>query len=363
MWCVPTTVFIAIIVESATTMTVSPFQEDNTSIYCQGDEHRLALNANEVYRDIIVVSYIIFAVCGSLANSFTLFVIIRYQRPLSIQNILVTELLITNLLTCGYTIPMLVFEVGEVGQQIGHHLCVFSGFILYFLTCFYLTSLLHISLHRYFMISHPHSKLLTFGSTKRTCVIICVSLGILISYYLPSTMGVWGKFGYVKAWGVCTNVLGEEGGSASFRLIGYIVATVLPLTTIILCYGRIIYIVWRKSQKIRNAANEGSKSENEEPAKRHKQTLNLTRTSMLIAFLFITCNVPLFLVNFIELLQKYLVFNAFATAIYMFHVVTYPVIYAVGDKKIRQQIVKMLNEVRRKKNNTSGNGTSGSIQL
>ena len=344
-------------------MDVTKFALDDSTLQTQTEEDILPLNVHVVYRHVIVFSYIVLAICGSLANSITLYVIIRYQRPLSIQNILVIELLIYNLLISGYSIPTYAYETYRVGQQIGDHLCGFTGFTLFYVACCYLISLLHISLHRYFMISHPHSKLLTFGSTKRTCVIICLSLGILIALYLPSTMGVWGKFGYVKSWGICTSIPSQEGGSGSFRLIGYIVATVLPLTTIILCYGRIIYIVWRQSQKIMNAANEGAKSENEATARRHKQTVNLTRTSMLIAFFFITCNVPLFLNNYVAYLGDILEFDAFATAIYMLHVVTDPVIYAVGDKKIRKQFVGIFSGILINKRSTSTTVTSGSVQF
>ena len=283
----------------------------------------------------VVVFYGCYCIVGICANSITCYGIIRSQRPISVQNIFVLVLLCLDLVQC-VCMPVYISDLYLPGQQFSHPLCIIYGSVIFFTGGIHVFTLFLISLHRYFMVVHPKSKYLYFGSRKRTVVIICVSFGINVILITPSLVGVWGRFGHVEPWGICTLIPDDTRASNSFRTFAFGTAFILPFASIIYCYTRIVIVV-RKQQKVINASMGGSKSTD----KQQRQTINLTVTSMIIAILFLISYLPGILLIFIPSVDT-VGYNAFASSIRRLHVVSDPIIYALGDRKLRRYFIRQV---------------------
>ena len=294
----------------------------------------LWLSVNHGYILSTAVCLGFFSITGFCANSLTFYVIVRSQRTLTIQNILVLLLLLLNLVHCLFSLPLYVYDTYLPGPQFSGPLCFIHGSAMFLVSGAHLFTLFMISLHRCFMVVHAQSKYLSFGGRGRTALIICVTLGINLSLFLPPLVGFWGRFVYVGPWGICT--LTPEGPDGSYRTFMFVTAFALPFNAIVYCYVRIIIVV-RKQRKLLNSSISGLK-----PAdKRHRKRVNLTFITMAITFCFCLTYLPGLLTAFVPGLDT-IGFNTFSGAIRWCHVVLDPLIYSLGDPEIEDIFHKVI---------------------
>ena len=287
----------------------------------------LSLDRGYILSTVVCLGFL--SIVGLGANGLTCYGILRSQRPLSTQNILVLQLLFLNIVYCVYGMPVYMYDTYLPGEQLINPVCVMFASSMYVTFATHYFTLLLISLHRYFMVVHPHSKYLTFGGKRKTAVIRLSVFMITILMVVPPLTGVWGRFTFVKPWGICA--MSPKGHYLSFRLFSIAGGFILPLISILYCYIRIIIVV-RRQQKLINST---SKSDNKTTEKRRRQTLKLTFTSMVITALFIIAFLPGFLLIIFKKLDT-VAGNAFSDIMRFAHILTDPLIYAFADEKLRR---------------------------
>ena len=131
---------------STTTTTTTYLTRDQTTPLLQVATYRKNHNLFHYF----VLTGLILLISIGLSSSFFMLVIVSTKlRPLSIQNILLLDLLTSDILVCTIVMPGFAFEAYHPEQQLPSGLCIMLAFLLYYFQGCHLCALVLISVHRY----------------------------------------------------------------------------------------------------------------------------------------------------------------------------------------------------------------------
>lgn len=273
--------------------------------------------------------FIFFA--GSTLNALTIGIIFRHGgRSMDIQNLLVTNFCASNLLLCVIAADtsrrMLTVPFHNA------HLCRFRAFSLHVIMCASVYSLLLVSFHRYFVILYPRSRL-GLTSVKKTLLVIGAVWMVCVFVNLPPLTGLWGKFGYEKETRACTLIRSVSG---SFTRFTQIINFVAPLGIHMFCYGHIFLAVRRQNLKM----EKHKQSTDQQSYRRRRQEWHLTLLTFCIIVTYVLCFLPYTISILTSLIRT--PFHAFAVAILWMHIVINPLMYLLGDSRLRNTLRELL---------------------
>ena len=274
--------------------------------------------------------FIFFA--GSTINIITIITILKHDgKDLGIQNLLVLNFCVSNLLFC--------MIAGDTSRRMltvpfySIHLCVFRAFSLHVIMTGSVYSLLLVSFNRYFIILYPRS-VLGFTSVKKTLITICLFWLVCFLIMLPPLTGLWGQLGFEQATRACTLIRSK---SATFASFFQIVNFMAPLAIHIYCYGHIFIAVRRQNNKML----EHKTKDTAHGSRRRKQEWNLTLLTFCIIVTYVVCFLPYTISILTRLIRT--PFHTFAVAFLWMHIVINPLVYLVGDSRLRRTLSEMMN--------------------
>ena len=263
----------------------------------------------------------------------TVLVLVLYERPFTIQNRLVLNLCINNIIFCVYVLPVYIYDLYVNINSSWGWFCTFQGFAYVFLPCNIMLAYLHITLHRYFAIVFV-SKINgpSYGSYKKTCMIIIASTLLVVAILFPGLLHKWGSFARSPVFGNCTVL------PSTFNIFGQTLAVVLPLCTMIYCYSHILYIVRKQRTRVQAMLPVNSETKS--------QDVRLTVASVLIVLIFFISFMPTLLGDQIPFLRGLVPFQGLSGVLAFTHALTDPVIYVFFDKKLKDDLKKMFRKCR-----------------
>ena len=293
-------------------------------------------------------------VAGTTVNLITIATILKHDRKgLGVQNLLVLNFCLANLLFC--------MIAGDTSRRMltspfyDIHLCRFRAFSLYVIMNSSVYSLLLISFNRYFIIIFPQSRF-AISSIRKAVILICVEWLTCVLIMLPPITGLWGLLGFEKATRSCTLIRDK---SKTFSHFFQIINFLAPLLIHTFCYGHIFITVKRQNRKMlkstSNSASQGRSVSKGLHGRRRRQEWNLTLLTLCIIVTYVVCFLPYTLSTLTSLINT--PFHTFAVAFLWTHIVINPIIYLIGDTRLRQTLMFMLH-CKGNKSNCNGNGLS-----
>ncbi|XP_053306326.1 lysophosphatidic acid receptor 5 [Spea bombifrons] len=225
-------------------------------------------------RTLLLVGYSMLLPLGVLLNGVSLFVFLRWLRPLSVVGIFLCNLALSDLLF-SLSLPFRVYYYANHHWPFGSFLCRFSGSIFHinmYGSCLFL---LCINVDRYLAIVHP----LRFRHLRRRKIarLTCLAVWLLIvsgsvpAALVHSSTNCWDGDSEVPR---CFEGLSKwQGRVLPLLLVAEVLGFLLPLGGVL--YGS-CHVFWELCK-----AQEGQQ--------RHKKTIKLLTLNLVI---FIFCFVP-----------------------------------------------------------------------
>ena len=277
------------------------------------------------------------AIFGLILNILAVGLILRFERPLTTQNRLILNMCANGLLLSGYALPFDMYKLQHPEDDLGW-LCRCSGFIVLLAQGASFAAYLLVSLHRYFMVVARQSTILSFGGATRTTVIIGATWLFLSLILLSALFGVWGQLGYFPWTGLCTSYFEDEDDKLFGRLVLFL-SFILPLFVMIYCYSHILFEVLRQKKKIfKTVVQEAGQGGRRKQLSKWKKEVHLAGISALIIGVYILTWLPNFLIFNVKVLSQNSVFWSISYVANKIHAVTDPLIYVLGDPRLRRHV-------------------------
>ncbi|ELT87234.1 hypothetical protein CAPTEDRAFT_185217 [Capitella teleta] len=282
---------------------------------------------------------------GFCLNMMMLLLIRLHEPVFSTQNRLVLNLCVNNLVFCAYVLPVYIYDLVRGLDNDWGVFCRLHGFFFMFMQCNVIMAYLHIALHRYFTVVLPGSHIFSYGSARKTWLIVLLSSALLALVMSVGLLGIWGSYGQSRTSGVCTLL----SDSSNYKLFGYLVAILLPLVAMVYCYGHILIVVRRHKARLSRASNSqssksstGSSSLNGSIRQKFKsKEAYVTLLSVSVVSVFALSFIPYLLAQHVSFLQNWVIFQAVSGALSYIHALTDPLIYVLGDSSLRRHLKRL----------------------
>ena len=155
---------------------------------------------------------------------------------------------------------------------------------------------------------------------------------------LSALFGVWGQLGYYPPTGMCVSY-SEDKADDLYRSLTLVLSFVLPLVVMIYCYSHILFEVLRQKKKLlKTVVKEASQGGRKMQVSKWNKEVYLAGVSALIIGVYILTWLPSFLVVNVKALSENSVFWGISYVTNKIHAVTDPLIYVLGDPRLRRHI-------------------------
>lgn len=174
-----------------------------------------------------------------LLNGIVIFTILNRKKKVDIIELFVVQLAVLGILPAIFTYPIDVWSLAGHGWPIGILGCQFTSCIVYFFGNASIMIVSVTAVFRYIRVCHSEfSKQITVN--KVYPIIFCIYA--YSSIWAIAPLFGWGSYG-PETIGVCCSLDWVEL-PLSYLLSIFIGVYILPLLSIIICYGRIAYIIY-----------------------------------------------------------------------------------------------------------------------
>ncbi|XP_022094314.1 G-protein coupled receptor 54-like [Acanthaster planci] len=219
----------------------------------------------------------IIAIIGLIGNGTVLYIIFRYREMQNITNYFIANLAVTDVAMLA--ICAIPTAANIAGMPIGEGLCKginYMQFVTVQATCCTLTAM---SIDRYLLIVHAVRSRNTRTTTRAIIINVAVWIG---SFVVHSPVAIF----YVLENDKCFMKMGQNGRDARFYYLGsFLSMYVIPLVVILMCYAKILVIVWRKTSAGTESAQAHERS--------IRQKRKITRMVFIVVLLFAVCWAPI----------------------------------------------------------------------
>ncbi|GLV35807.1 moody [Carabus blaptoides fortunei] len=276
---------------------------------------------------VVTVAIIIVGVVG---NVLTVVAFIRDRKLRSVAAAFITSLCVSDLLFCLTVLPFAVSRFVHGDWVHNDILCSVVPMLRYGNVGVSLLSIAMISVNRYLLIAWPQFYPKVYTKCKVAIfVILCwvISYGLMI----PTSLGVWGKFGYDDKLHTCSITEDEHGNSSksTFFSVGF----ALPCGIIVVCYTRIYWVV-RKSHERLQKHGCGVDTKRSE--------WHITRMVLAIFLCFLVCYLPITIVKVFDDDGNYPALHITGYLLLYMSSCVNPVIYVTMNKQYRQSYLATL---------------------
>ncbi|XP_068710848.1 substance-P receptor-like [Montipora foliosa] len=208
-------------------------------------------NSNEYIKGVKAAAYIVVIFLSFFGNAVVVRVIQKNQRMHTITNYLIINMALADLLTTVLNmLPTLYFIFGgqglwAVGGWVGDTLCKLLNFAQSVSITVSVLSLCAITFDRFFAISRPLKRVITFRVAKGIigaswCSAIAISGPQL---YVLTTTGERGLAQCVEKW---APLFDQAVAARAYTITLFVLLYALPLVTIAFLYTVIMFKLWRR---------------------------------------------------------------------------------------------------------------------
>uniref|UniRef100_A0ABD2XHM2 G-protein coupled receptors family 1 profile domain-containing protein n=1 Tax=Trichogramma kaykai TaxID=54128 RepID=A0ABD2XHM2_9HYME len=191
---------------------------------------------------------VLFMLVGIPGNLLTLFALFRTKKFKNATAVFIMNLSLSDLMFCCVVLPLAASMFWHGVWRHGPFFCQLFPFLRYALVAVSLFTVLSITINRYVMIGHPRLYPKIYTPRNLLCMVLSTWVGGF-GALLPTTFGVWGRFGLDPAIGSCSILPDANGRTPKISL--FVLAFVAPCLSIVVCYARIFHIVRRTALKSR----------------------------------------------------------------------------------------------------------------
>ncbi|CAB0034268.1 unnamed protein product [Trichogramma brassicae] len=191
---------------------------------------------------------VLFMLVGIPGNLLTLFALFRTKKFKNATAVFIMNLSLSDLMFCCVVLPLAASMFWHGVWRHGAFFCQLFPFLRYALVAVSLFTVLSITINRYVMIGHPRLYPKIYTPRNLLCMVLSTWVGGF-GALLPTTFGVWGRFGLDPAIGSCSILPDANGRTPKISL--FVLAFVAPCLSIVVCYARIFHIVRRTALKSR----------------------------------------------------------------------------------------------------------------
>ncbi|XP_023315239.1 uncharacterized protein LOC106654093 isoform X2 [Trichogramma pretiosum] len=191
---------------------------------------------------------VLFMLIGIPGNLLTLFALFRTKKFKNATAVFIMNLSLSDLMFCCVVLPLAASMFWHGVWLHGAFFCQLFPFLRYALVAVSLFTVLSITINRYVMIGHPRLYPKIYTPRNLLCMVLSTWVGGF-GALLPTTFGVWGRFGLDPAIGSCSILPDANGRTPKISL--FVLAFVAPCLSIVVCYARIFHIVRRTALKSR----------------------------------------------------------------------------------------------------------------
>ena len=297
------------------------------------DPEEIRLYYNQGYVYVRAVGACINSAVGSVLNIGAVVLLAKFSKQ-NPQNRLMMNLCVTNILFCTVVMPFLAyshFHSSTLPQTIPDCTCRIMAYLIFITQGQSFCSLLLITLNRYFIIVHPHSKYLGFGGFKKTLVLVLGAWLLSLTLTFPPVIGLWGRYGYEPYLGVCTLVRFYEHSNRIYTLSTGILSFFLPLFIMMYAYSFILYVVWSQKKKIHHGNSQVEKNQ-------WNKEVSITKLSLRLILTYIILFLPNTLLTIFKTLNSLPLYQAIAAVLSWSHTILNPLLYIWGDTQLRRTI-------------------------
>ena len=274
-------------------------------------------------------------VTALIGNALVFAVAYKNRRLLTITDILIVALSLTDLLVALTVMPLSAGALITGVWPYDRSLCLFQGFCVITFACASLNTLSVIAINRYYCVVKSN-EYRTLFSTKRTLGYLVIVWLAAFCFSVPPLM--FGAEDYAFQPGKVLCVYPFEINVA-YTVCLDVLFIGLPTTAISFCY-------WRVYQTVRQRNRVLSRNGQEKKSRRNVQEANITKTLVVVLVGFALCWLPVLVMDTIDVVtgdlnlprQLYL----FYTFMVFLSSTINPFIYALVNKRFRKEYWKIL---------------------
>ncbi|XP_058062613.1 G-protein coupled receptor moody isoform X5 [Anopheles bellator] len=192
---------------------------------------------------------ILIMITGIAGNLLTILALLKCPKVRNVAAAFIISLCVADCLFCLVVLPFNAIRFIQGTWSLGETLCTLVTFMQYGSVGVSLLCITMITINRYIMIAHYNIYSKVY---KTTWIMVMISVCWLFSYgfQIPTLLGVWGKFGYNHQLGTCSILPDDEGRSSKTAM--FIIAFLIPCIIIVICYGRIFWVVHKSEKRMKN---------------------------------------------------------------------------------------------------------------
>ncbi|XP_067130054.1 protein trapped in endoderm-1-like [Centruroides vittatus] len=317
---------------------------------------------------------IVFTIFGILGNSLTILALLKSPLLKNATSAFIINLCVVDGLYCSFNFPLAAFTFIHKTWPFGDLLCALFPLMGYANIAVSTSTVIAIAVNRYVIIVHPRSYKKIYTKTTIIVTIFCLWLWSFLSL-VPTSLEVWGKFGFNPDISMCTIL--ETNGKSPKRFF-YFLAFVVPIFVFIYCYTRIFLTVrksgklsrskrdseqetevkylWKKLFCFHTEKNSNNSMKNNKGKKKLTKDLRLLRMILIIFIIFLISYTPIVIVKLFKKEKDLPVLTMLGiVGIYSTAIVN-PIVYVVMSKSYRKAYLNLF--VRSKKSTKESNTPS-----
>lgn len=301
----------------------------------------LALNNAQRNNILIVIeatALILVDITALIGNTLVFAAAYRNRRRLTITDLLIVALSLTDLLVAATVMPLSAGSLITGVWLYNRSVCLFQGFCIITFATASLNTLSVIAVNRYFCVVRPNDYRTVF-SIKKTLGYIAVVWLLACSFSISPL--VFGREDYAFQPGKVLCVYPFEINIA-YTVCLDIFFIGLPTTAICVCYWRVF-----KTVRGRNRVMTGN--DDELTSRVNVQDANVTKTLLVVLVGFALCWLPVLVMDTIDVVTGTLILPRQLYLFYTFMVflssTINPFIYALVNKRFRREYWKILQRL------------------
>ncbi|XP_068743036.1 melatonin receptor type 1A-like [Montipora capricornis] len=274
-----------------------------------------------------------------LGNAFVFILAYRNRRRLTVTDVLIVALSSTDLLVAVTVMPLSHGVIIKGVWFYNQSLCRFQGFCVISFATASLNTLSVIAINRFYCVVKPNQYRRVF-STRNTIGFLIIAWIVTFSFSIPPLIFGADHYTFQPGKGLC--VYPFEINTA--YTVGLDVAFIgVPTAVMSFCYWR----VYRRLRR-RNCVM------SEKAYRLNVREANITKTALVVLFGFALCWLPVLVIDAIDTATGSLTLSRQLYLFYTFMVflssTINPFIYALVSKRFKEELRKVLNQVRLKRN-------------
>lgn len=237
---------------------------NNSSSFLTWEERRELIWRNGESPDISVgvfvgatVYMVLIGTFGITANCATLVAFFRHKTLRTPFNLVLINLILTDLIVAAYGIPVDAVAAALLGWKLGYGCCIATGFILMISGMASIYTLMALSVQRFLLVAYPTT---TSFATIKASKLVLLSIWTLAFMIAGPPLFGWSEY-VPESSGLSCAPAWEDPGQAAYAWYIIVVGFFFPLTVILVSSGCVIHAMRQHSQRSLGISNKNADRE------------------------------------------------------------------------------------------------------